>query len=67
MRKQVQPVNHSISQEGGGLVQEFDMEVTDERFNYMKNLLVMLYADQIGMEVKSINVRPVESKEEETA
>ena len=27
------------------------MEVTDERFNYMKNLLVMLYADQIGMNV----------------
>ncbi|MDE5910246.1 MAG: hypothetical protein K2H52_16140 [Lachnospiraceae bacterium] len=38
---------------------EFDMEVTDERFEYMKNLLVRLYADQIGMEVKSIKVRPV--------
>lgn len=44
---------------GGGLVQEFDMEVTDERLRYMKNLLAMLYADQIGAEVKSINVRPV--------
>ena len=44
---------------GGGLVQEFDMEVTDERLSYIKNLLAMLYADQIGAEVKSINVRPV--------
>ena len=33
---------------------EFDMEVTKERAEYMKNLLVRLYADQIGMEVKSI-------------
>lgn len=33
------------------------MEVTDERFNYMKNLLVMLYADQIGMDVKRISVK----------
>ncbi|MBD5395838.1 MAG: hypothetical protein HDR71_16610 [Lachnospiraceae bacterium] len=39
---------------------DFDMEVTDERFNYMKDLLVMLYADQIGMEVKSIRVRPAD-------
>lgn len=38
----------------------FDMEVTKERAEYMKNLLVMLYADQIGMEVKSIKVTPVE-------
>lgn len=43
------------------------MEVTDERFNYMKNLLVKLYADQIGMEVKSIRVRPAPAKEEEPA
>ncbi len=41
-------------------MQEFDMEVTDARLDYMKNLLVMLYADQIGAEVKSIKVRPVE-------
>ena len=41
---------------------EFDMEVTEERFNFMKNLLATLYADQIGCEVKSIKVRPV-SKE----
>lgn len=53
-------MNHSLLMKGGGLVQEFDMEVTDERFNYMKNLLVMLYADQIGAEVKSIKVRPAE-------
>lgn len=46
---------------------EFDMEVTDERFNYMKNLLVRLYADQIGMEVKSIKVRPVDEKTKEPA
>lgn len=44
---------------GGVCMPEFDMEVTDERFEYMKNLLVRLYADQIGMEVKSIKVRPV--------
>ncbi|MDE7046803.1 MAG: hypothetical protein K2P25_02275 [Lachnospiraceae bacterium] len=48
-------------------MQEFDMEVTDERFNYMKNLLVMLYADQIGMEVKSIKVTPVNKGEKEPA
>ncbi len=41
---------------------QFDMEVTDERSNYMKKLLVKLYADQIGMEVKSIKVRPADKK-----
>lgn len=46
---------------------QFDMEVTDERFNYMKNLLVRLYADQIGMEVKSIKVRPADGKTKEPA
>lgn len=46
---------------------EFDMEVTEERLNDMKKLLVMLYADQIGMEVKSIKVRPVDKKTEEPA
>ena len=35
---------------------EFDMEVTEERADFMKKLLVTLYADQIGMEVKSIKV-----------
>lgn len=41
------------------------MEVTDERFEYMKNLLVRLYADQIGMEVQNIRVRPVNETKEE--
>ncbi len=52
---------------GGGQVPEFDMEVTDERFNYMKNLLVRLYADQIGMDVKSIKVRPANKETKEPA
>ena len=39
------------------------MEVTEERFNYMKNRLVVLYADRKEMEVKSIRVRPAENKE----
>ncbi len=46
---------------------EFDMEVTDERFEYIKNLLVRLYADQIGMEVKSIKVKPADEKTKELA
>ncbi len=47
---------------------EFDMEVTEERLNYMKNLLVTLYADQIGMEVKSIKTKPaVDEKTKEPA
>lgn len=46
---------------------EFDMEVTDERLEYMKNLLVRLYADQIGMEVKSIKVRPASEATKEPA
>ena len=46
---------------------EFDMEVTDERFEYMKNLLARLYADQIGMEVKSIKVRPANEATKEPA
>lgn len=45
--------------------QEHDMEVTDERFAYMKNLLLRLYADQIGMEVVSVTVRP--ATKEDTA
>lgn len=43
---------------------EFDMEVTEERANYMKRLLVTLYADQIGMEVKSVKVKPLNQTEE---
>ena len=46
---------------------EFDMEVTDERFNYMKKQLIMLYADQIGMEVKSVKVRPADETNDELA
>lgn len=46
---------------------EFDMEVTDERFEYMKNLLVRLYADQIGGEVESIKVRPANRTTKEPA
>lgn len=45
---------------------EFDMEVTEERLSDMKKLLVMLYADQIGKEVKSIRVRPKKLKDENT-
>lgn len=44
--------------------QQFDMELTEERLSYMKNLLVTLYADQIGMEVKSIKVTQVAKKTE---
>lgn len=43
--------------------EKFDMEVTAERAEYMKKLLVRLYAHQIGAEVKHIMVRPVHSKE----
>ena len=67
MMQQVQPVRHIISQKGGGRMPEFDMEVTDERFEYIKNLLVRLYADQIGMEVKSIRVKPANEKTKEPA
>lgn len=59
IKKVVQTVIHRILLKGGVLMEGFDMEVTKERAEYMKNLLVMLYADQIGMEVKSIKVTPV--------
>lgn len=36
---------------------EFDWEVTEERKAYIKNLLVKLYADQTGMEVKDLRVK----------
>lgn len=39
--------------------QEHDMEVTEERLAHMKSLLLRLYADQIGMEVVSVEVHPV--------
>lgn len=48
-----------------GRKQEFDMEVTDKRFEAMKDLLLRLYADQHGLEVVSVEVRP--STKEETA
>ncbi len=51
----------------GDCMPEFDMEVTDERFEYIKNLLVRLYADQIGMEVKSIKIKPADEKTKELA
>lgn len=43
--------------------QKFDMEITPERAEYMKKLLVRLYAHQIGAEVVSVTVRPVGGKE----
>ena len=52
-------------QENTPVQQEHDMEVTDERLAYMKNLLLRLYADQIGMEVVSVKVHP--TMKEDTA
>lgn len=43
--------------------QEHDMEITDKRFEAMKDLLLRLYADQIGMEVASVTVRPVTNED----
>lgn len=45
--------------------QKFDMEVTDERADFMKKQLLRLYADQLGMEVVSVKVTPVVRKEKE--
>ncbi len=45
--------------------EKYDMEVTPERAEYMKKLLVRLYAHQIGAEVESITVRPVGAKKAE--
>lgn len=42
---------------------EFDMEVTEERLNEIKKMLVKLYADQTGMEVKSIKIKSEKKKE----
>lgn len=47
--------------------QEFDMEVTDERLAFMKNQLLRLYADQLGMEVVSVQVAPAKKVKEGTA
>lgn len=43
--------------------EKVDMEVTPERADYMKKLLVRLYAHQTGAEVKRVTVRPVHPKE----
>ena len=40
--------------------QEFDMEVTEYRARTMLETLAMLYADQMGMEVKSIKISRVD-------
>ncbi len=48
-----------------GREQKFDMEVTDKRFAAMKELLLRLYADQHGLEVVSVEVRP--TTKEDTA
>lgn len=48
-----------------GRKQEFDMEITDKRLANMKELLLRLYADQIGMEIASVTVRP--ATKEDTA
>lgn len=50
-------------QEVAPLQQDHDMEVTDERLSYMKKLLLRLYADQIGMEIASVEVRPAAKEE----
>lgn len=47
--------------------QKFDMEVTDERLAFMKNQLLRLYADQLGMEVVSVKVTPVKKEKDGTA
>lgn len=40
--------------------QKFDMEVTEYRKRTMLETLAMLYADQMGMELKSIKIYPVD-------
>ena len=40
--------------------QKFDMEVTEYRARTMLETLAMLYADQMGMEIKSIKIYPVD-------
>ncbi len=46
---------------------KFDMEVTDERADFMKKQLLRLYADQLGMEVVSVKVTPAKKEKEGTA
>ena len=40
--------------------QKYDMEVTEYRKRTMLETLAMLYADQMGMELKSIKIYPVD-------
>ena len=40
--------------------QKFDMEVTEYRARTMLETLAMLYADQMGMEIKSIKIYSVD-------
>ena len=40
--------------------QKFEMEVTEYRARTMLETLAMLYADQMGMEIKSIKIYPVD-------
>lgn len=44
-----------------------DMEVTPERADFMKRTLLRLYADQLGMDIVSIQVEPANKTKEETA
>ena len=46
---------------------EFDMEMTPERESYIKKTLIMLLADQLGQEVKSVTVRPANQSTKEPA
>lgn len=46
---------------------EFDMEVTPERADYMKRMLLRLYADQLGMEVVSVTTMPANKVKDGTA
>lgn len=48
-----------------GRKQEFDMELTDKRFADMKELLLLLAADQRNADVVSVEVRP--ATKEDTA
>ena len=49
---------------------KFDMEVTPERADFMKRTLLRLYADQMGMDIVSVQVQqvqPANKAKEETA
>lgn len=44
--------------------QKFDMEVTAYRLQTMKDILVRLYAHQMGMEVVSVKTYPINPQKE---